>query len=250
MRLKGKVALIFGGSVGIGAATARVLVREGAKVAIMDIDERGGLALTKSLNSKVKNSLFIEGDVTDEAAVSSAVRTAVNTFGALHIVHNNAGGSSKFDNGVTEAPLDEFWDKMKIDLFGTWLGCRYGIPAIIKSGGGSVINMSSMFALVGTKRKDCYTAAKGAITAITRSMAVEYAEKGVRVNAIAPGATGTERVLRLLEEDGVTKKSLEAQLFGIIAPEDIANAVLFMASDESRQITGQILSVDGGMTIH
>ncbi|MCC7226844.1 MAG: SDR family oxidoreductase, partial [Burkholderiaceae bacterium] len=138
---------------------------------------------------------------------------------------------------------------MQLDLFGMWLGCRHGIPALIESGGGSVINMSSIFALIGTHKKDAYTAAKGAISALTRSMAVEYAAQNVRVNAIAPGATGTERVLKLLQRDGVTNKSLDGQLFGLVPPKDVAYAALFLASDESASTTGHILSVDGGLTI-
>jgi NAD(P)-dependent dehydrogenase (short-subunit alcohol dehydrogenase family) len=153
------------------------------------------------------------------------------------------------DNQVTDTPDEEFWAKMKLDLFGTWLGSKYGIPLIIESGGGSVINMTSIFALIGTHKKDAYTAAKGAISALTRSMAVEYAAHKVRVNAIAPGATGTDRVKRLLAEDGVTANSLKNQLLGLIEPEDIADAALYLASNESRAVTGHILTVDAGLTI-
>ena len=139
---------------------------------------------------------------------------------------------------------------MKLDLFGTWLGCRYGIQAMMDAGhGGSVINSTSIFALIGTHGKDAYTAAKGAVSALTRSMAVEYARHRIRVNAVAPGATATERVLKLLKDDGVTSKSLEGQLFGLVQPEDIAHAALYLASDESRSTTGHILAVDGGLTI-
>ncbi|SAK97444.1 Short-chain dehydrogenase/reductase SDR [Caballeronia pedi] len=132
------------------------------------------------------------------------MREVVRTFGGLHILHNNAGGSSARDAAVTEAPEDEFWARIRIDLYGTWLCCRHGLPEIVRSGGGSVINMSSIFAFVGTHGKDAYTAAKGAVSALTRSMAVEFAKDRVRVNAIAPGATATDRVLAMMKVDGVT----------------------------------------------
>ncbi len=118
------------------------------------------------------------------------------------MLYNNAGGSTVRDSRVTDAPFEEFWSKMKLDLFGTWLGCRYGIQAMMDAGhGGSVINSTSIFALIGTHGKDAYTAAKGAVSALTRSMAVEYARHRIRVNAVAPGATATERVLKLLKDD-------------------------------------------------
>src|SRR5207244_8629925 len=127
-------------------------------------------------------------DVTDEASLQAAIRTTVDTFGRLDVLHNNAGGSTPQDNTVIEAPLEEFWRVITLDLFGTFLGCRYGIPAMIESGGGSVINMTSNLALMGIAGRDCYTAAKGGIAALTRSLAVEFAPQRVRVNAIAPSA--------------------------------------------------------------
>ena len=174
----------------------------------------------------------------------------MDTFGKLNILHNNAGGSTVKDGAVTEGATEEFWRKIQLDLFGTWLGCQHGIPAIIASGGGAVINMTSVVALIGTHRKDAYTAAKGAISALTRSMAVEYAAQKVRINAIAPGATGTDRVLTLLKDDGVTSKFLSGQMFGVVPPKDVAYAALYLASDESLSTTGHILTVDGGLTIN
>ena len=120
-------------------------------------------------------------------------------YGALHIVHNNAGGSTPVDSTVVDVPIEEFWRAIRLDLFGTFLGCRFGIPAIIAAGGGAVINMASNVALMGVAGLDCYTAAKGGIAAITRSMAVEFAAQKVRVNAIAPAATMTDRVRARLD---------------------------------------------------
>jgi NAD(P)-dependent dehydrogenase (short-subunit alcohol dehydrogenase family) len=249
-RLSGKVALITGAGAGIGRETALLFAQEGARVAFIDRNAKGGHETEKLLKAQGSEGLFIEADVTQSEQVQAAVKRCVDTFGKLNILHNNAGGSTVQDGAVTEGPTEEFWRKMQLDLFGTWLGCQHGIPAIIASGGGAVINMTSVVALIGTHRKDAYTAAKGAISALTRSMAVEYGPSKVRVNAIAPGATGTDRVLTLLKDDGVTSKFLSGQMFGVVPPKDVAYAALYLASDESLSTTGHILTVDGGLTIN
>ena len=249
-RLSGKVALITGAGAGIGRETALLFAQEGARVAFIDRNAKGGHETEKLLKAQGGEGLFIEADVTQSEQVQAAVKRCVDTFGKLNILHNNAGGSTVQDGAVTEGPTEEFWRKMQLDLFGTWLGCQHGIPAIIASGGGAVINMTSVVALIGTHRKDAYTAAKGAISALTRSMAVEYGPSKVRVNAIAPGATGTDRVLTLLKDEGVTSQFLSGQMFGVVPPKDVAYAALYLASDESLSTTGHILTVDGGLTIN
>jgi NAD(P)-dependent dehydrogenase (short-subunit alcohol dehydrogenase family) len=245
-RLAGKVAFITGAGTGIGRATAIMFAREGARVAIADIDAAAG---EETAHLAGNDAIAFRTDVTDEASVQEAVRTAVQQFGALHILHNNAGGSTPRDNTVVEAPIEEFWRVIRLDLFGTFLGCRIAIPQIIRSGGGSVINMSSNLALMGIAGRDCYTAAKGGVAAITRSMAVEFASQRVRVNAIAPSATMTDRVRRLMAGNAALDKLANAHLLGLIEPPDIANMALFLASDESRMVTGQVYPVDSGVTI-
>lgn len=245
-RLEGKVALITGAGTGIGRATAVLFAREGAKVVVAEIN---GPAGEETAHLAGNGAIAIRTDVTEESRMQAAVRAATEEFGALHVLHNNAGGSTPRDNAVVEAPVEEFWRAIKLDLFGTFLGCRFGIPAIISAGGGSVINMSSNVALMGIAGRDCYTAAKGGISAITRSMAVEFAAKRVRVNAIAPSATMTDRVKKLVAGNTALDKLANSHLVGLIEPQDIANMALFLASDESRMVTGHVYPVDSGVTI-
>jgi NAD(P)-dependent dehydrogenase (short-subunit alcohol dehydrogenase family) len=245
-RLEGKVALITGGGAGIGRATAILFAREGAKVAIAEIDRAAG---EESAHLAGGDTIAIATDMTDETSVAAAVRKAVAHFGALHVLHNNAGGSTPADNSAVEAPIEEFWRVIRLDLFGTFLGCRCGIPEIARAGGGAVVNMTSNLALMGISGRDCYTAAKGGVAALTRSLAVEFAPQRVRVNAVAPSATMTERVKKLMAGNKAVERLAQSHLLGLIEPADIAQAVLYLASDEARMVTGQILPVDSGVTI-
>lgn len=245
-QLAGKVAFITGAATGIGRATALVFAREGARVVVADI---AMVAAEETAHLAGNGAIALRTDVTDEASVQAALRTTLETCGRLDILHNNAGGSTPQDNTVVEAPLEEFWRVIRLDLFGTFLGCRHGIPALIQSGGGAVINMTSNLALMGIVGRDCYTAAKGGIAALTRSLAVEFAPQRVRVNAIAPSATMTDRVKALMAGNAAIDKLAQSHLLGLIQPEDIAQAALYLASDASRMVTGQILPVDSGVTI-
>src|SRR6516162_3125056 len=157
-RLQGKVALITGGGTGIGRATAILFAREGAKVAIADIDAGAGEETARFAGN---GAIAIRSDVTEPDSIQRAIRTVVDTFGRLDVLHNNAGGSTEQDNTAVEAPLDEFWRAIKLDLFGTFLGCRFGIPELVKAGGGSVINMSSNVALMGRARPRLLHRGKG-----------------------------------------------------------------------------------------
>ena len=197
-RLDGKVAFITGGGGGIGRATAERFAEEGAKIVIAGINPDVGASAAESARKFGVNSggdaHFIKTDVSDADSVQSAIAETVDRFGRLDILHNNAGGSTLQDGPVTEAPVEEFWRCINLDLFGTFLCSKYAIPVIAMSGGGSVINMSSNVALMALPGRDCYTAAKGGIAATTRSMAVEYAPDKIRVNAIAPSVTLSHRV--------------------------------------------------------
>jgi NAD(P)-dependent dehydrogenase (short-subunit alcohol dehydrogenase family) len=249
MRLAGKVALITGGAAGIGRACVELFAKEGAHVVFADIDAAAGRAAADAISSSGPRCIFVPTDVSDPDSMRTFVSTAIDEFGRLDILYNNAGGSTLQDGPVTDAPFDEFWRKMKVDLFGTWLGCHYAIPHMIAAGGGAIVNATSMCAVVGTAGRDAYTAAKGAISALTRSMAVEFAPHKIRVNGIAPGATVTERVRKRLEQPGRSAEIAKGHLLGLIEPIDVAEAVLYLASDAARMTTGHILVVDSGFTI-
>lgn len=253
-RMVGKVAFITGGGGGIGRATAERFAEEGAKVVIAEINKELGEAAAASARSMTGNSggdaHFVHCDVTDKASVTAAINETVARFGKLNVLHNNAGGSTTEDGPVTEAPEEEFWRCIKLDLFGTFLCSKVGIPHIIKAGGGSVINMASNVALMALPGRDCYTAAKGGVASMTRSMAVEYAPYKIRVNAIAPSVTLSDRVKRLVEKVPEIKKQQDAHLMGFGLPIHIAQMAVYLASDESAITTGQVIPVDSGVTIY
>jgi NAD(P)-dependent dehydrogenase (short-subunit alcohol dehydrogenase family) len=252
-RLAGKVAFITGGGRGIGRATAERFAEEGAKVVIAEIDAASGAAAAESARARGKNTggdaHFVHCDIREKAMVEAAFAETVRRYGKLDILHNNAGGSTLQDGPVTDVSDEEFWRAITLDVFGTFLCSKLGIPHIIKAGGGSIINMSSIVALKALPGRDCYTAAKGAVAAMTRSMAVEYAPSKIRVNAIAPGVVLTERVKKLMESAKDIEKLAASNLLGLGLPHHIADMAVYLASDESAITTGQILSVDSGATV-
>ncbi|MBO0711020.1 MAG: SDR family oxidoreductase [Acetobacteraceae bacterium] len=247
-RLEGRVAFITGAGSGIGRAAALLFGREGAKVCVAEIDAAAGEEVAHRIESAGGTAIAIPTDVTEPDSLQSAFYECARALGPLSVLYNNAGGSTSRDATAVDAPLDEFWRAIKLDLFGTFLGCRFGIPELLKAGGGSVINMTSNVALMGFPGRDCYTAAKGGVAAITRSLAVAYAPT-VRVNAIAPSVTRTDRVVKLMEGNEAVARIAGAHLLGLGEPEDVANAALYLASDESKRTTGSVLLVDSGVTI-
>lgn len=248
-RLKDKVAVITGASGGIGEVTGRLFAREGAKVVLAARSRDKGEAIAAEIVAEGGTAIFVETDVTEPDSVAACFAEIDRRFGRLDVLFNNAGGSTSRDGPLTEAPLDEFWRAIKLDLFGTWLCSRAAIPLMQRSGGGSIVNSASIVAEMGVPNRDAYTASKGGIISLTRSMAVEFAKDRIRVNVVIPGAVLTPRVAAFFEKEPHLKKQEEAYLLGFADPMDVANAVLFLASDESRRTTGQKLPVDSGILI-
>ncbi|WP_040167332.1 SDR family NAD(P)-dependent oxidoreductase [Microbacterium gorillae] len=247
-RLDGKVAFVTGAAGGIGSATVARLLEEGARVAAADLDPDRVAEVLGDAPYDPDRLVAIRCDVADAAQVESAIAQALETFGRLDILCNIAGGSSTNDGRVTEAPVEEFWRVLGVDLFGTFAVSKYGIPALIAVGGGSVVNLTSVAAIAPLPDRNCYAAAKGGVVSLTRAMAYDYGADGIRVNAIAPGTTLTPRVAAYSHTDEA-KRLAARHLVGELDPVDVANAIVFLASDEARKITGQILPVDGGLTI-
>lgn len=248
-RLQDKVAFITGGTGGIGAVACRLFAEEGAKVAVAGRRSAEGERIAAEIRASGKEAIFVQTDVTRAESVEAAIARTVSAFGRLDVIYNNAGGSSAADGPVTRTPADVFWKTIELDLFGTWLCCHYGIPELIRSGGGAVVNTASIMGAMGVPNRDAYSASKGGVIALTRSMAVEYAADNVRVNVIVPGAVATERVLNFFATEPHLEAQRRAYLLGLSEPIDVARAAVFLASDEARRTTGQMLGVDSGILI-
>jgi NAD(P)-dependent dehydrogenase (short-subunit alcohol dehydrogenase family) len=249
-RLAGKVAVITGAGSGIGRASARLFVAEGAKVVVADIDEALGDASASEAGAR-----FVRTDVTDEASVERMVQQAKDAFGRIDVLLNCAGGSLREDKPVTEVDL-RVWDHtIGLDLKGPFLCCRHVIPAMVEQGKGSVVNFSSVVALRGNHIAHVYIMAKGGLIAFTRALAGAYSPKGVRVNAICPGVVLTERVKSRFTDSnqirfGGIDNLAERYPFGVGQPEDIAHVALFLASDESRMVNGAAIPAEGGISAY
>jgi len=258
-RLEGKVAFITGAGSGIARAASRIFSREGARIAIVEINADAGRATEALVREAGGEALFIETDVRNEDSVKRAVALTVERFGKLDVLYNVAGGSRTEDDFVTDVDLSVWQHTMTLDLFGPILTCRHAIPRIIEAGGGSVVNMSSGAALRGASHSHIYTTAKGGILSLTRALAGAYAKNNVRVNAICAGRILTERITSRYgtpEKAGPVEDRQDAAgrvkeyPFWVGKPEDIANIALFLASDESRMITGATIPAEGGRSAY
>jgi NAD(P)-dependent dehydrogenase (short-subunit alcohol dehydrogenase family) len=250
MKLKGKVALITGGTEGIGFATAGLFLKEGAKVVISGRSAEKGAKAVAELE-KLGDVLFVEGDVSKADDASGMVESTVTRFGGIDIVFNNAG---IYIEKTAEDMSEEEWDRLiDINLKGTFLVSKYAVPHLRVRGGGAIVNNSSDAGLVGNRSCPAYCASKGGVTVMTKAMALDYAKDNIRVNCVNPGVIDTPMVARevRLSSDPsrcMIQMDMDHPLGRIGRPEEVAKAVLFLASNESSFVTGTALSVDGGLT--
>jgi NAD(P)-dependent dehydrogenase (short-subunit alcohol dehydrogenase family) len=249
-RLEGKVALITGGGSGMGRCASELFAREGARIVIADYDDAAGTSVVDAVKQAGGAASFVRADVSNAADCDAMVQHALDEFGALHVLYNNAGVFPGDDGGVLDTP-EATWERvMDINLKGVWLGCRAGIPALLQSGGGSIINVASFVAFMGAATAQiAYTSSKGGVLAMTREIAVEYGRQGIRVNALCPGPIDTPLLAELLSDPVRRARRLVHIPMGRLGQaEELAKAALFLASDDSSFMTGASLVVDGGIT--
>lgn len=253
MRLEGKVAVITGAGSGMGRVAAQMFATEGAKVVVAEYDEAGGGATERLVTEAGGEASFIKTDVSHEEDARAMIVHAVERFGRLDVLYNNAGVMPEADHSVIDTEV-AVWDQvMAVNLRGVYLGCKYAIPRMVEQGSGSVINISSFVALLGCSvPQDAYTASKGAVLSLTRSLAVQFGPKGVRSNAICPGPIETPLLMDWLLKDEAAKQLRLARnptgRFG--KPEEIVNAAIYLASDESRWTNGAHFVIDGGISVN
>jgi NAD(P)-dependent dehydrogenase (short-subunit alcohol dehydrogenase family) len=248
-RLDGKVALITGGASGMGRVASDLFAAEGARVVVVDVTEAGA-ELAQSIIAGGGEAAFVRANVASSDDCNAMVDFAVGRFGALHVLYNNAGIFPADDGGTLETP-EATWDRvMEVNLKGVWLGCKAGIPAMLQSGGGSIINVASFVALVGAATAQiAYTSSKGGVLAMTREMAVEYGRSGIRANALCPGPIETPLLAELMSDPQRRARRLVHIPMGRLGQaSELAKAALFLASDDSSFMTGSALVVDGGIT--
>jgi NAD(P)-dependent dehydrogenase (short-subunit alcohol dehydrogenase family) len=250
MRLKDKVALITGGGSGIGYQTALLFAQEAASVVVVDINEGSGRSTVKEIVDQGGRAVFVQADVANSADCARMIEVAEAQYGALHILFNNAGISHAEDDDALNTS-EAVWDlTMQVNVKSVFLGCKYGIPALRRAGGGSIINTASFVASLGAATPQlAYTASKGAVLSMTRELAAIHAREGIRVNALSPGPLRTELLMKYLDTEAKKQRRLVHIPMGRFGEaEEIAKAALYLASDDSSFVTGTNFLVDGGIT--
>lgn len=250
-RLKGKVAIVTGGASGIGAATSRIFATEGARgVVIADVQDELGRKLEAVVRKSGGEAAFMHLDVTKEAEWIEVIESTVSKFGRLDVLVHNAGMSGPHGRARVEEATEEGWRLvMDVNATSAFLGTKHAIPAMRKGGGGSIVCVSSIYGIVGSRAGTAYHASKGAIRLFSRSAAVQYAGDRIRVNSVHPGFVESPMTAELHSRPGVKEERLDlTPLARIGLPEDIANGILYLASDEASWVTGAELVIDGGMT--
>jgi NAD(P)-dependent dehydrogenase (short-subunit alcohol dehydrogenase family) len=250
MRLEGKVALITGGASGMGMVASKLFATEGARVVLTDVMDDAGERVAAEIAEGGGEAQYVHADVSSEADAEAMVRAAVDRFGRLDVLYNNAGIMPADDESVVDT-LDATWDKvLAVNVKGVAHGCRFGIPAMLANGGGSIVNVASFVAWMGAATPQiAYTSSKGAVLAMTREIAVEYARRGIRCNALCPGPIETPLLMQLLsDEQKKQRRFVHIPMGRLGQAEELAKAALFLASDDSSFMTGTSLIVDGGIT--
>jgi len=252
--LEGKVAIVTGGAGGIGAATARAIAREGGSVAVVDIDGARADEVARAIGESEGVAMSVGADLSDEAAVKATIQATVGRFGRVDVLHNNAAlTESAFltrDTEVTELALDVWERAMAVNLRSQMLMCKHVLPEMVREGGGSIINMSSGASLKGDRTRTAYGVSKAGVNTLTMYVATSHGKQGVRVNTIVPGLIITDAVRAHLTEQMLTGLGRATLTPYVGEPDDVANLVVFLASDQSRYITGQMIAIDGGMSAH
>lgn len=250
-RLGGRTAFITGGASGIGHASAVLFAREGAAVVVADINAGAGTGVVEAIRAQGGRAWFVETDVTSQASVAAAFAQADEKAGRIDVLYNCAGGSTNSDAAVDALELEALDHALKLELQSVFLCSRQAIPRMQARGGGNIINMSSFVAFRGVFEIHAYIAAKGALVSLTRAMAGRYARDGIRVNSIAPGVALSERAAARIRSANVAANMTfkwDDYPCAMGQPEDIASVALFLASHESRMITGQTIVADGGLS--
>jgi NAD(P)-dependent dehydrogenase (short-subunit alcohol dehydrogenase family) len=253
MRLADKVAIITGAGSGMGRVAAQMFAAEGAKVVAADFDASHGAETVEAVKAAGGDAVFVQTDVSDETDAAAMVAAAMDRYGRIDVLYNNAGIMPEADHSVVDTDV-AVWDQvMAVNLRGVFLGCKYAIPRMVEQGSGSVINISSFVALLGCSvPQDAYTASKGAVLSLTRSLAVQFGPKGVRSNAICPGPIETPLLMDWLVKDEAAKQLRLARnptgRFG--KPEEVVNVAVYLASDESRWTNGAHFVIDGGISVN
>ena len=251
-RVAGKVALVTGGASGLGKASAGMLAREGARIAVADINAQGGEAVAQAIREAGGEAVFVPLDVTDEAQWQAAVQATVAAFGGLNVLLNSAGIA--INRTVEDTTLEEWRRVHAIDLDGVFLGCKHAIQAMAAAGGGSIVNISSIAGIIAGHNLAAYNSAKAAVRLLSKSVALHCARKGynIRCNSLHPAFVDTpildDILVRHGREEGMAKLSRQVPLGRVGVPDDIAYAVLYLASDESGFMTGAELILDGGIS--
>ena len=249
-RLEGKVALITGAASGIGRESALLFAKEGAKVAVVDLHEEAGRAVARAIQEAGGEAIFVRADVARAEDAARMVAETEAAFGKLDVLFNNAGVMLPDDDDAVNTPEEIFDKTYQVNVKGVFLGCKYGIPALRRAGGGSIINTASFVATLGAATPQiAYTASKGAVLSLTRELAVIHARENIRVNALSPGPLRTELLMKFLDTEEKRQRRLVHIPMGRFGEAgEMARAALFLASDESSYMTGAELRVDGGIT--